>query len=61
MKGQGNLSLRSVNGPKKVTRKGDLLCQKWYIKSKGLDLGAEPPNDKILFSTPPGKAVILTK
>ena len=31
----------------------DLFCPKWYIKSKGSNLGAEPPRIKI-FSTPLG-------
>ena len=33
-------------------RKGDLFREKWYIKGKGLDLGAEPPCINILLSTP---------
>ena len=28
-------------------RKGYLFCKKWYIKGKGLDLGAEPPGINI--------------
>ena len=32
--------------------KGVLFCQKWYVKSQGLDLGAEPPRIKP-FRVPP--------
>ena len=34
-------------------RKGYLFCKKWYIKGKGLDLGAEPPGINICWATPP--------
>ena len=35
-------------------RKGYLFREKWYIKGKGLDLGAAPPPHKNLLSTSPG-------
>ena len=34
-------------------RKGYLFCKKWYIKVKGLDLGAEPPGINICWVLPP--------
>ena len=32
--------------------KGYFFCQKWYIKGKGLNLGADPPCIKIYQVTP---------
>lgn len=35
------------------TQKGYLFCQKWYIKGKGSDLGAEPSRIKFVLVPPP--------
>ena len=43
----------SVNG----IRKEHLFCQRWYIKGKGLDLGAEPPRRKRTPPPPPSPGV----
>ena len=34
------------------TQKGYLFCQKWYIKGKGSDLGAEPSRIKFVLVPP---------
>ena len=36
--------------------KGFLLHEKWYIKGKGLDLGAEPPHININWVAPSPQA-----
>lgn len=35
------------------TQKGYFFCQKWYIKGKGSDLGAEPSRIKFVLVPPP--------
>ena len=43
----------------KGIQKGYLFREKWYIKGKGLDLGAKPPRKNICW-VPPGRQCILT-
>ena len=45
----------------KENERGYFLCQKSYVKGKGLDLGAEPPRIKLCRVSPGGQSSFSTQ